>query len=228
MDLSLDLLRDTYNYNHWIYSLIRPYLGDTLIEVGSGQGNITRFLLCHKEVVCLEPNKEYKRRLDSLAAVHLNLRVIEAGDEALDGKWALDNHFDTVVCLNVLEHIEDDLQAMKRFRGILGNGGRILLYVPACPWAFGEIDRNLGHYRRYSKRGLVEMAGTAGFSVIKCHAVNFLGAFGWWWASRVKRETHIDRKKAAMVDRVVPIISAVEKIARPLIGQSILLVAEKK
>jgi SAM-dependent methyltransferase len=226
LELSLDLLRDTYNYNHWIYSMIRPYLGDTIIEVGSGPGNITRFLLAHDCVVCLEPDPNLRSRINELASKHLNLSVKGGGDELL-AKEVEAGRYDTVVCLNVLEHIEDDAAALLRFMRVLREGGRLVLYVPACEWAYGEIDRRLHHWRRYGRGALKRMVREAGFEIVRCRYVNFAGVFGWWWASRVKKEQVIDRRKAHFVDRLVPFISAVELLIPPLLGQSLLLVAKK-
>jgi SAM-dependent methyltransferase len=224
---SLDLLSDTYNYNLWVYSLLRPKIGESVLEVGAGVGNLTRFLLDRKSVVCLEPDPAYAAALRDLAAMHRNIQVLGTG-LAEDGAAAVPGAtFDTVLCVNVLEHIRDDVAGLKSLLANLAPGGALLLYVPACPFAFGTLDASLGHYRRYSKRSLRRLAAANGASLRLCRFVNMPGIFGWFWASRVSRDTRIEPRKARFVDRLAPYISAFERIIPPPIGQSLFAVIVK-
>ncbi len=227
MSHSLDLLRDTYNYNHWIFSLLRPYLGERVLEVGSGPGNLTRFLLDRRQLVCLEPDAEYQHLLGELTTVHQNIRLVSGTHESIPGPEIQEQGFDSVVCLNVLEHIEADSAALQKMRSALAPGGTLLLYVPACSWAYGEIDRGLGHLRRYDRRPLIELVRSAGFAVERCRFVNLPGAFGWWWAGRIRKERFIDPVKARTVDRIVPFLAAIERLIPPWIGQSLFLVGRR-
>jgi SAM-dependent methyltransferase len=224
---SLDLLQDTYNYNHWIYSLLRPYLGDCLLEVGSGIGNMTPFFLGCREIVGLEPETEYADRLAELAAIHLNFRVVQAGVEDIPSTPVPEGHFDTVVCINVLEHVPRHVEAVARMKAAVRPGGRILLYVPACPWAYGAMDQALGHLRRYSAASLRALLAEAGLTLVHSRYVNFVGLWGWWWAGRIRRESLIDPRKARLVDRMVPLLSAAERLIHPPVGQSLFMVAER-
>lgn len=224
---SLDLLKDTYNYNHWIYSLLRPSLGDAVCEVGAGTGNLTQFFLSSKRVLCIEPEAEYCDALRKLAAVHSNLEVHPGGleDCARAGKGGAE--FDAVVCVNVLEHIEDDGQALGQMKALLKDGGRVLLYVPAAPWAYGQLDRRLGHHRRYSKRRVRGLSKACGLAVERCIYVNFIGVFGWFLHSRILKRDVIDPESARFVDRLVPYLSAMERLLPPLTGQSLFAVLKK-
>lgn len=226
LDQSLDLLKDTYNYNHWIYTLLRPWLGNNVLEVGSGPGNLTRFLLDREKLLCVEPNDYYLNNLKMLAHVHANISVVQGRDSCLANESYF-NSFDTIVCLNVLEHINDDLETLKTFAHALNPLGALLLYVPACPWAYGTLDRKLGHYRRYNKKGLREKLREAGLIIHRCVYVNFIGVFGWWWTSCINRAESINPQKARLIDRCVPFLSALERIAPPPIGQSLFVVAKK-
>jgi SAM-dependent methyltransferase len=173
-------------------------------------------------VVCLEPSEAYAARLRELAAVHLNVRVVESTLDA----YTPDPHagFDTVVCANVLEHIPEDGEAVRKMIASLVPGGRLLLYVPAGSWAFGTVDRHLGHCRRYGARQIRALAREAGVRLQRLHHVNAIGLLGWWWAGKVARDTRIRPEKARFVDRLVPYLSAVERIVRPPFGQSIFAV----
>lgn len=224
---SLDLLKDTYNYNHWIYSLLRRHLGESICEVGAGTGNLTQFFLPARDVLCIEPEAQYGDVLRRMAQVHRNLRVFAGGlaEGAAQGAHAA--AFDTVVCVNVLEHIEDDARALDQMKSLLRSGGRVLLYVPAGPWAFGHLDRQLGHFRRYSKRRIRHLAGAGGLDMERCIYVNFPGVFGWFLHSRVLRRDVVSPQSARFVDRLVPFLSAVERLWPPVTGQSLFAVLRK-
>ncbi len=223
---TLDLLKDTYNYNHWVYSLLRPYVGTSVLEVGAGTGNLTQFLLNSKRLVCLEPDREYVEMLKGLADVHRNVTVC-CGD-MLDLRPAVEpaQQFDTVVCVNVLEHIEDDARALRCMASVLRPGGRILLYIPACQWAYGALDEHLGHYRRYSRCRIKALAHSVGLVTVTNHFVNLPGVFGWFWTGCVKREPVIRVENARFVDRIVPYLSAAERLVHPPIGQSLFAVLQ--
>ena len=177
-------------------------------------------------LIAIEPEEKYSQTLHKLRDVHLNMSVHECGieDYTLHDKELVDS----VVCVNVLEHIENDAAMLEKFASMLNPGGIILIYVPACSWAFGEIDKALGHYRRYSKRGLRELADRCGLDVVSSRYVNFIGAFGWWWCSRFRKQTDIKRDNVKLVDRFVPYLSAAEKLIKPIVGQSLFMAFKKK
>ena len=136
--------------------------------------------------------------------------------------------FDLITSCDVLEHITDDFDAVKKMVAMLKPGGRVLLYVPAATWAFGVLDKNLGHHRRYSKHRLISIAAASNVEIRRIKHVNCIGAFGWWWSSRIRKETFIPPEKARLVDRFVPYLSAFERIFPVPIGQSIFAVLEKR
>ncbi len=221
---TLDLLTDTYNYNHWIYSLMRPHLGDRILEVGAGIGNITQFLLPSKEVVCLDLEDEYVDILREYAKTHSNITPLQLSLLDLPTDQAPLAYFDTALCINVLEHIENDLLAVQQMASVLKPGGKLWLYVPAGQWAYGALDKELGHFRRYHRPRLKSLAKDAGLVLQECHYVNFVGVFGWFWSARVRRDRVIRRENAHLMDHLVPYISAIERLARPPFGQSLVAV----
>jgi len=224
---TLDLLTDTYHYNHWIYSLMRPHLGDRILEVGAGIGNITQFLLPSKEVVCLDLEDEYVNILKEYARTHSNIIPVQLSLLDLPAEQAPPDYFDTVLCINVLEHIEDDLLAVQKMASVLKPGGKLWLYVPAGRWAYGALDQELGHFRRYNRARLKSVVRDAGLKLHECHYVNFIGAFGWYWSARVRKDRVIRRENAHLMDQLVPYLSAIERLVRPPIGQSLLLAATR-
>jgi SAM-dependent methyltransferase len=221
---SLDLLSDTYNYNHWIYSLCRPWLGNEILEVGAGIGNLTQFLLGAKRVTCVEPEAVYKNALKAITDNHRNVHYFSVPLQEIPPE---EHGYDSALCVNVLEHIQDDKQALIAMANRVKVGGHVILYVPAAAWAFGLMDKHLGHYRRYNRRQLKILADACGLQTRRIKYVNFIGVWGWWWCGRVRKDAMIDPRKARFMDSLVPFISAVEKLASPPIGQSILAIYRK-
>ena len=224
---SLNLLADTYNYNHWIYSLMRPFLGDVLCEVGAGIGNLTRFFLNARRLVCIEPEPEYWDTLQQLSAIHRNITVARCGIEAFIAGRNSSERFDSVVCVNVLEHIQEQEHALRMMTNLLRPQGVVLLYVPACPWAYGRLDEALGHYRRYSKKQVKHLAHVCRLRLVQCRYVNCIGAFGWWWHSRVRKNAEIKPGPVRSFDRFVPYISALEHFLPLVVGQSLFAVLQQ-
>jgi hypothetical protein len=131
------------------------------------------------------------------------------------------------VLLNVLEHIDDDLGTVQRIASILPPRGRIALLAPAFPSLYGPIDRNLGHYRRYSRVGIRHLAQAAGLEIRKLRYVNALGFFGWWTNAHLLRRTAQSESQIHLFDRLVPMVSRLESIVPPPFGQSLFAVLEK-
>ncbi len=224
---SLDLLSDTYHYNHWIFSLLRPFLGDSICEIGAGTGNLSRFMLNSTKLVCIEPEPEYASDLRALSSVHLNMSLFAGSLEDYASHEPRTELVDSIVCVNVLEHIKEDAAALRMMGTLVKPNGVILIFVPACPWAFGALDLALGHYRRYTRKSLVAVVRESQLQVVRSQYVNFIGAFAWWWYSRVRGNVKIDAKGARLFDRFVPYVSAVERLVPTSVGQS-LFVALKK
>lgn len=222
----LEILATVYHYNHWIFDQVREHLGKRVVEVGSGIGNITQFLLNVDEVVCLEPFEPYCRHLRSRFAPHRNVRVVQGAIEQCPGPEVPAGQFDTVVCLNVLEHIEDDVSALRRMRELLAPGGRVIVLVPALHFLYGQMDRALGHVRRYSRRSLRGAFRQAGLRPVSARYLNALGMLGWWWHGRVRGRTVVPVGATRLFDRMVPFLAAWERLVPPLIGQSVVMVGQ--
>lgn len=225
---SLKVLASVYYYNHWIFDRVRDFLGPSVLEIGAGIGNITQFMLNAETLVCLEPCESYRRYLQSRFSKHLNLRVTPWKIEECPNDEVRAGAFDSIVCLNVLEHIENDVDVLKRCRELLAPAGRVIILVPATAGIYGEIDRGMGHVRRYSRAGLARVFREAGLQVSYSRYMNVAGVFGWWWHGRVLKRTMIPEKQTLLFNRLVPLLSALERIVPPVIGQSLVMVGEKR
>jgi len=223
---SLAVLGRVYHYNHWIFVSFRDWLGETAVEIGSGVGNITQFLLNLRRVVCLEPYEPYCRYLVRRFEQHTNVEVYPHAVEQCPNGDVPAGAFDSAVCLNVLEHIEDDVGALARMKQLLRPGGRAIVLVPALPCLFGQMDRAMGHLRRYTLNSMRRAFVAAGIRPRYGRYMNMAGVPAWWWRGRVQKKSHIPENATRLFDRLVPVLSAIERLVPVLFGQSMLLVGE--
>src|SRR5215471_5338975 len=162
---TLDQLAKLDRYNYWIYENISHALGRRVLEVGSGTGNITQFLCAEgRDVVATDVLPRYRNELERLFGAHPNVRVGKFDLTAPAPDAFTVDPFDSIVCLNVLEHIEDDLFALAQMRDSLRPDGYLALLVPAHRFLYGAFDRALGHFRRYERRELADKLKKTGFA----------------------------------------------------------------
>ncbi len=216
------------NYFAWQGRLVTPELGRRVVEVGCGIGNFTGTLLDREIVIALDMDANCTERLRERYRNRRNLHVItcDAGNYAFSELAGF--HPDCCVCLNVLEHIEDDRAAIAGMASVLMPGGVIALLLPAFPFLFGPIDQNLGHRRRYTRQSIGKLAAAAGLHVKKAHYMNACGFFGWWANAHIFRREAQSEGQIEFFDRyVVPLLSRIEGVAPPPFGQSLFVVLEK-
>lgn len=216
------------NYFAWQSRMIVRELGRRVVEVGCGIGNFTALLADRELVVALDCEEACIRNLRARFPDRANIQAL-VGDAANGALRDLARYRpDSVVCVNVLEHIEDDTAALRAMAEILVPGGVMVLLVPAFPALFGPIDRNLGHCRRYRRGQVAKLAHSAGLEVRKLHYFNAAGFFGWWVNARLlKRQAQSDAQIAIFDRWIVPVLSALEGAVHPPFGQSILAVLRK-
>ena len=216
------------NYFAWQSRLVTRELGRRVVEVGCGLGNFTRMLLDREAVIAVDSEPDCIQRLTERYPDRSNLHAFacDAGSPAF--RELARFHPDCCVCLNALEHIEDDRQALHGMASILAPGGVVVLLVPAFPALYGPIDSNLGHYRRYSRGSIARVADAAGLRIRKAHYMNAIGFFGWWVNSHILRRTAQSERQIEIFDRyVVPLLSRLEGMVPPPFGQSLFAVLEK-
>ncbi|HWE50129.1 MAG TPA: class I SAM-dependent methyltransferase [Bryobacteraceae bacterium] len=216
------------NYFAWQSRLVLPELGQRVVEIGCGIGNFTQNLLDRESIVAIDIEAGCIERLRQRFPGQPNLHafVREAGAGLDDLKTFRP---DSVICLNVLEHIGDDDATLRNMAAILPPGGAIVLIVPAFQALHGPIDRNLGHHRRYSRESISRMAADSGLHVRKMHYINFPGFFGWWMNAHILRREAQSAAQIEVFDRwIVPVISRVESVVHPPFGQSLFCVLEVK
>jgi SAM-dependent methyltransferase len=225
--LTLRILEKADAYHRWIYQNISPHIGEDVLEIGCGIGNMTGLLLGRRRVIASDVNKRYLRIVEGRYRGHPNLKGILRWDIRQSTPKGIDPSIDTIVCLNVLEHIEGDGQALKNFFNLLPAKGRLIVLVPALKPLYNSFDRELGHFRRYSKKELTGKILANGFQVTALRYFNFFGLFGWFVNGTLLRRRLLPARQVKMFDHLVPLFMKVEKIIPPLAGQSLIVIGEK-
>jgi len=225
--VTLRRLRNAKGYNDWVWSLLDPYVGDRVLEVGCGVGNFTHYLRQRDYVLATDNNEEYLDMLRT-SVEHLDQIEVENIDwEHADFEALRAHEFDTILCLNVLEHIENDRGALAAFASILPPKGRLVLQVPAMQSIYGEIDRAIGHYRRYEETPLRHLLEDAGFEVESLRFFNVPGIAGWYVNAVLLGRSAVPGVQARMANLLVPLLRLEQKFS-PRFGMALIAVGRKK
>ena len=219
----LGIMERAGRYNAWLAGRALPHLGRRVLDAGAGTGVFTEALAGRAErVVAVETDAALVPELRARLAGRANVEVVHG--DALDP--GLGDDFDSVVCFNVLEHVEDDVAALSTLARRLVPGGRLLLLVPAHPFLYGPMDETVGHHRRYRRRDVRERLRRAGYAVDEVRLVNPIGAVGWLVAGRVLRRRVIPGGPLGLYDRLVPLLRVLDAARLPL-GLSVWAVAHR-
>ena len=170
----LDAMAAADNYRRGIMRYFAPYLGRRIIEVGAGMGAFSRSLLRNAqsdELVLVEPADNLAPRLARDFAGDPRVTVVHGYLDRLHGRPPVDS----VILVNVLEHIRNDAGALRAIRDLLLPRGTLLLFVPAWPFLYGSMDRAFGHLRRYTKPVLAGLLAEAGYEIVQLRYFNSAG-----------------------------------------------------
>ncbi|MDO8518317.1 MAG: methyltransferase domain-containing protein [bacterium] len=216
------------NYHAWILREFAPYLGKKVAEVGAGSGTFSALLLQYptEELVAVEPSREMYPLL--LERFRGDARVTCRHESFTTISAQHHGHFDSVLYVNVLEHIADDEKELRHVYESLKDGGIVCIFVPALQWLFGEHDRSVGHKRRYYKEPMKNLLEKTGFEVLKLHYFDIAGVIPWFLFMRVLKQ-RLGGNTAAWYDStVVPVMGRIESLMSPPIGKNLVAVARKR
>ncbi len=227
------LLFDRLNrdYCRWQVEQFAPYLGRRILEIGCGVGGIIDLLGSRELIWGLDVEADVlahaaARFRDRPECRFELLDIMQAGPETMDRLRA--QRFDNVVCINVLEHIRDDVGALQRMEELLVPGGTLALLVPAHLALYGPYDFVDGHYRRYSKAYLRTILRHTGLRAERLHYFNAVGALGWWVQYKLLRHSVHAQGQLGLMNRLLPFARAVEKVIKPPFGLSLVAVCRKE
>lgn len=219
----LDALAEAHNYYRWLMRRFRPHLGRRIVEAGAGIGTIGQHLLAQpgvEELVLIEPAANNYRLLERRYRDEPRVRTING---YLEDQASVEA--DSVVAVNVLEHVPDDVGFLQAARRSLCPGGRLLIFVPAVQAIYGSLDRVFEHHRRYGRSQLADRLHSTGFRIDELRYANSIGVFAWFFMGRMLRRTTLDATSVRYYDRaVIPWLSAIEDRVPPPIGQSLLAI----
>ncbi|WP_161625014.1 class I SAM-dependent methyltransferase [Paramagnetospirillum caucaseum] len=227
----LEILASLHRYRTWIVDAISPHVQGQVAEIGAGIGSFTADLLrlpTVRHIDVVEPSPPLFAHLQARFTGEERITVIPRMCE----EWSVKAEaasLDTVVMINVLEHIEDDLAVVNSIRQALRPGGKLVIFVPAMMFLFSELDRFYGHFRRYQRPGLAELMEKAGMTVLENRYFDLLGVLPWLVMNRWLGKIEFNPKQIALYDRIgIPITRTIETLIRPPFGKNLLLVAQRK
>ncbi len=223
---ALSTLEEADNYGDWLYQLVEPHLGAKVLEIGAGHGGLTERLRRHAHVTATDLSK---RCVDELAVRFEGCENVDVRHADVAALGTGGQSFDSVVLINVLEHIDDDSNALGDLRSLLKPGGRICVFVPAFEGLYSEFDRSIGHRRRYRRSQLVSTFDDAGLEVLDARYVNTAGAIAWWFFTRQLGQVPTQRWSVKLYDRyAVPLVRQLEAGRTPRFGQSLLCIGRRR
>lgn len=225
----LEALSDLVNYQNWILEKFSPYISGDVLEIGAGIGTFSELLLSKCEsLTAIEPDAQQYQTLNNVLSKAEQATAYHGLVEA----YVAENKgrkFDTIVMINVLEHIEDDNETLRQLHSMLNGGGHLLIFVPALNWLYSPIDKMVGHFRRYHLKPMRLQAVNAGFELKDSRYFDVAGVFPWWLLNVVMKKTNFDPRMAKIYDRFfVPVTKLFESIVPPPLGKNVLMIMKKK
>ncbi len=223
--VNLHRMASARKFNAWMAECVQPYLGKRVLEVGAGTGNLTHFLLGRELVFATDITPEATEVLArTFVGTGVKVENLDLTQEPAS-IWE-ERAVDTIVCLNVLEHIEDDSSALSRLKRILVPGGYLIILVPAFRFLYSNYDKSLGHFRRYTVKELERKLLSCGFRIVDLYHFNVPGVLGWLVNFKILRRHGVPETQLRIFDWLVPLFRA-EKYLHLPVGLSIVGVARK-
>ncbi len=222
----LHSLERAQRFNRWMAETVAPHVGARVLEIGAGIGNITGWLLPRDLYLASDINPHYLDYLRNFALGKPYLQVdrIDLEDAACFAPWQ--GRFDTVVCLNVLEHVRDPLASLRNMWDALEPGGRLVVYVPQGQHLYSSLDEVLGHRCRYSREMLAEELKATGFTLEAFRDFNHFAIPGWWLNGKILKRRYFSRMQLKLFNIMVPLLRRLDPLV-PGRGLGLIAVARK-
>lgn len=211
----------------YLFEQIQPFLGNRVLEVGSGHGNLVSYLMNRDLVMATDIDGSSVETLRKRFGHCPNIQAQQYDITEPRSLELSQLKFDTIVCLNALEHIQDDQAALANMARILAPGGRAVIIVPAFQYLYGTMDSSIGHFRRYTKSLLGQRLERAGLNVEKQRYFNLLGIVGWFVNGRIFRQTVPPSAQLRLYNVVFPFASKLESLLPGIIGLSLISISRR-
>jgi len=219
-------LSSAHRFNDWMADQIRPWVGDDVLEIGAGLGDLSRKLMPRAHYTMSDIDAIHLDFLKNHFAGRPHVTVAKVDLQEQEHFRSLGRAFDTVICLNVLEHIESDVEALRHMYETLKPGGRALVLVPRSRLLHGSLDDVLGHWRRYSRIELREKCQQVGFRVERLFTFNRISVLPWFINARIMRRKHFGKLQLKIFDNLVWLWRIIDRLL-PWPGLSLIVVAQK-
>lgn len=225
---TLEVIAKADLFNRWMYDEFKHQLKGEILEIGSGIGNISKLVIAEGHSITLSDyNEEYCNSLRKSFIDYKNVREILSIDllhPDFHGKYsAYQENFDSIFLLNVIEHLENDLLAVRNCSFLLKPKGRLILLAPAYSWLFCSFDKQLGHHRRYSLRSLKNLLKKNNFNIGSGSYFNFAGIGGWLLFGKILHQKKLSRGEMSAFNKIVPIAKIIDKLFAKKTGLSIIV-----
>lgn len=218
---NLEVMQEAVNYNRYLLDTVRRYApaAGKVLDFGAGSGQFAGPLAeLGMDITALEPDQQLQHRLRAKG-----LRAVGSIQDLPDGA------FDYIYTLNVLEHIEDDVAALRSLHAKLTARGKLLIYVPAFPVLYTSMDAKVGHVRRYTRGTLTSRVAAAGFHIERIAYADSIGFFATLLFKALGDEHgNVSVGALKFYDRLVfPISRALDRLAQRWFGKNLLLACTK-
>ncbi|MDD4143012.1 MAG: class I SAM-dependent methyltransferase [Prolixibacteraceae bacterium] len=229
---TLKVISDANNFNRWMYETIKPFCKGHVLEIGSGIGNISQFLLSDGyEVTLSDINSSYLEILDKRFSGCDNFNEVilfDFAEKEIHRKHSgMIGKYDTIIALNVLEHIDDHEMAVKNCLYLMKPGANLIILVPAFESLYNEFDRAVEHQRRYSVKSLNEVMSVGGFNIIHTQYFNLAGILGWYVSGKMFKRSVIPGGQMSLYNKLVPFWKVADRLLGRFGGLSLIGVAER-
>lgn len=230
---TLEVIAKADRFNRWMYDQFKNQLKGEILEIGSGIGNISKLVAGEGHFVTLSDyNEEYCDRLKKKFSQNRNVRGIIRIDllhPDFENKYAgYKRKFDSIFLLNVIEHIEDDIMAVKNCSYLLNEDGHLILLAPAYSWLYSSFDKQLGHFRRYSLYSLKKLLKNENFNILSGSYFNVAGMAGWLLFGKILKQKMLSSAEMSAFNKIVPIAKFIDRLVGRRTGLSIIVTGIKK
>jgi glycosyltransferase involved in cell wall biosynthesis len=223
--VTLESLSGAPSISRWYLDQFRPWLGDEVLEAGCGAGNLTAHLIRSRHLTALDLDESHVRLVEGRFGHLENIEVLTGDLEDPATFEVLGRKYDSVLCVNVLEHLTKPEVAVEGFTTVLKPGGNALILVPAHQWLFSAADEALGHTKRYTRDDLVPLIEGSGLEVVEVREFNRMGVVGWL-VNKILQRTAIGKLQARMFGLLMPLVRLIERV-EALPGLSLIVVARQ-